>query len=565
MTRTPQAVAGGGFLYAGPGAGVGAPGPEARRLGQAARDFVRGRVLAANARLEGGDLPFLRALLEEAGQAGLLGVEVPEGHGGLGCESDAVCAVVGGLGLQASFAVTCAAHLTIGTVPLLRHASDGLRSELLPQVAAGAKVGAYALTEPGAGSDAFALTTRAEPHAGGWRLTGAKSFITNAGIADHLVVFARVEGSGPTAFLLEARADGVTLGAEERKLGLHGSSTRQVFLDAAFVPGDRVLGGEGQGHRVALDALVVGRHKLGVLASGHLELLLEAGAQYAAERRQFGRPIGELGLVAGFLADAVAQAFALRALVGRVAPLVDPRGGDLVRAAVEAGLCKLTGSEALCEAADGMLQLHGGLGFLKGSWVEQSYRDVRVNRIYEGTDEVNRRAIAQGLLRGVRRGWLDPQDSVREARAALAAGPSAQDARGLADHCLRLARVAVAACESLGEGRDALEGALADVALGACQADAAASAADAAAGDARAALAQAAALLACARAVERAHAAYGTLAGALGADVPTRGLGLWDVMPRLDRPGLRQVLARGALAAGRDPLVDYDALRLPPC
>ncbi|HUS67316.1 MAG TPA: acyl-CoA dehydrogenase family protein [Kofleriaceae bacterium] len=550
--ETPQ----GGFLLGDrqevPGVVAGEP------LGQAARDFLRRRVLPANRALEGGDLGRLRALVAEAGQAGLLGAEIPEAFGGLGAPPAVAGAILSGLGLNASFAVTCAAHLTIGTVPLLRHASDALKAEYLPAISAGTQIGAYALTEPAAGSDALNLATRAVAQGGGFLLSGAKQFITNAGIADHLVVIALVDGAGPTAFLVDARAPGLALGQEERKLGLHGSSTRALHLDGVPVSAERVIGAVGQGHRVALDALTVGRHHLGVLAAGHLELLLEVAAGYAAERRQLGRPIGERALVADLLGESVAVSYALEAVVARAAPLCAPDVADLVPAGVEAALCKVLGSEALCAVADATLQIHGGLGYLRGTWAEQSYRDVRVNRIYEGTDEINRRAIAQGLVRAARRGRLPIEAAAREAEAALASPSTAPGAGALAAHVRRMALVGLAACQSAGDALEPLEGPLAELALATYAAD---SAARRAAGGG--ALDAAAAGLTCARAVERAHAAYGEIVAVTGRPLPTRGLSLLDIAWPASRGEWRRQLALAALEAGRGPFARYAPIRPP--
>lgn len=568
---------GGGFLAWDGAPGSPEPGDEARALGQSARDFVRRRVLTQNRALEAGDRALLRSLLAEAGAADLLGAEIPTAYGGLGLPPDAASAIVSGLGHQASFAVSCAAHLTIGTVPLLRHAEEPLKHALLPLVASGERIGAYALTEAGGGSDALALKTRAIPRPGGFALSGEKVFITNAKVADHFVVVALVEGKGPSAFLIDAHAPGLTLGREERKLGLHGSSTCALRLDEVPVDEAQLLGALGHGHRVALDALAVGRHKLGVLASGHLELLLEVGASYAAERQALGRPIGERALVAELLAESIARAYALRAVVARAAPLCAPDAAEPTLALVEAALCKVLGSEALCAGADAMLQIHGGLGYLAGTWVEQSYRDVRVNRIYEGTDEINRRAIADGLLRSLRRGRLLLDG---EAATEMLARPARLDPTplALAGHVRRLAVAALSAAQGIEGDREAIEGALADLALAAYASDSVARSAARAIGDPCAELFEAAALLACAHAVERAHSAYGAIVGAgvsvcigagagagisTGVSLPHRGLSLLDVAPGLDRGALRTRLARAALDAGGDPLIAYTRIRPP--
>jgi len=554
MSTAPSA--GGGFLVG----DFGPPGDDepALEAGQASRDFMRERVLPANARLERGDHDLLRALVGEAGRRGLLGAEIPRELGGAQAGARAANAVAGGLGLQGSFAVTCAAHLTIGAVPLLRHGTDAQRRALLPEIAAGRRIGAYALTEPSSGSDALALSTRAARDGDGFRITGQKQFITNAGIADQFVVFAVVEQAGPTAFLVEASARGLELGAEERKLGLRGSSTRTVHLDGVRAGSDAVIGQVGHGHRVALDALTVGRHKLGVLCAGHLELLLEVAAAYANERRQFGRPIGELALVAGWLGEMAWRAFALRAATVRAEPLCAPDAADLSPALVEAGLCKLAGSEAIGFCADAALQIHGGLGYLAGTWVEQSYRDARINRIYEGTDEINRRAVAQGLLRALRRGRLvlDGDEAVRAlASPSVDASPS-----GLASHVRRLAIVALHQAQGFDGDGEPLEGPLADLALSAWLASSASGAVTASSTEA--------AWLCVAAQLERAHAAYAEVAAFLGArsgrKPPLAGLSLADVQPGLDRLALRVGLGRRVLEHGRDPLLAYDPIRPPP-
>jgi hypothetical protein len=532
---------------------------DARALGEASRAFVRRAVLPANARLESGDHQLLRALVGRAGAAGVLGAALPVEVGGLGAGPRAADAALAGLGLHAGFAVTCAAHLTIGGVPLVRHGTPAQRATILPSIASGARLSAYALTEPGSGSDALRLSTRARPDGDGtFCLSGQKHFVTNAGIADQIVVVALVEGAGPTCFLVDAHAPGLSTGAEEKKLGLHASSTRALHLDDVRVTADDVIGGVGGGHRVALEALAVGRHKVGVLAGGHLELLVELGVRYAAERRQFGRPIGRFQLIADLLAETIADAAALRTGTSRAATLCAHDARDLLAALVEAGLCKLAGAEALCRGADAMLQIHGGLGFLEASQVAQSYRDVRVNRIYEGTDEVNRRQIASGLLRAVRRGRLDLAALAADARDALA--PTGGGARALATHTRALALLALAAAVEAAQAARSdtsddhssdtewLEGPLADVALSAWLATSALPLAS------RDETAAAAVTLACARAVERAVSAYGLLAARL-AGLPTRGLSLLDVAPRLDRTALRRAVADAALAAGGDPLV----------
>jgi alkylation response protein AidB-like acyl-CoA dehydrogenase len=520
---------------------------DARQAGQAARDFVRERVLPANAALERGDHARLRALVGEAGALGLLGAEIPVELGGAHAGARVANAVAGGLGLHGSFAVTCAAHLTIGAVPLLRHGTDAQRRALLPEMAAGRRIGAYALTEPSSGSDALNLSTRAVRDGAGWKLSGQKQFITNAGIADQFVVFALVDQLGPTAFLVDARAARLQLGAEEHKLGLAGSSTRTVHLDGVAVGADAVIGQAGQGHRVALDALTVGRHKLGVLSAGHLELLIEVAAGYAAERRQFGKPIGELALVAAWLGEMVQRAFALRAATLRAEALCAPDAPELSNALVEAGLCKLAGSEAIGFCADAALQIHGGLGYLRGTWVEQSYRDARVNRIYEGTDEINRRAVAGGLLRALRRGKL-PLDA---AEAERALGPVDETPAGLAAHVRRLAVVALDRARAFTGDVEPLEGPLADLALCAWLASSAAGTPGA----------PEAALLCAAAQVERAHGAYAQIAAHLGNSA--KGLSLADVAPGVDRLALRIALGHRAVAAGRDPFVVYDPIHPP--
>ncbi len=437
---------GGAFLVA-PAAVGDIPTPERlnedqRAIRKAAATLVEREALPRREALEAKDYAAHRALLAILGRDGFLGIDVPEAFGGVGLDKTTSVAVTEAVAAAGSFAVTFSAHTGIGTLPLVFFGTDEQRARYLPGLAAGTTVAAYALTEPGAGSDAQAIRTRAtrQPD-GSWRLDGSKQFITNAGFADLFTVYAKVDGEQFTAFLVERGTPGLEIGPEERKLGIHGTSTCPLTFDGAVVPAGNLLGEIGKGHRVAFNVLNVGRFKLAAAALGAMKPALRIATAYASERRAFGRAIGEFPLVAGKLAELAVRTYITESVVYRIAGLIDARlegaeaaGPDGVRIAleelaVECSIAKVLASEELDATVDELVQVHGGYGYLEDYPAAQAYRDARINRIWEGTNEINRLLIPGTLLKRAMSGRLDLLGPARRAQEALLAGPSS-DASG---------------------------------------------------------------------------------------------------------------------------------------
>ncbi len=422
-----------------------------RMVIETVRRFVDKEVLPHTADLEAGDVDVLVQLLRRAAEIGLTGVGIPEEFGGMGATVTTAMLASTELGRQESFATSIGAHVGIGSMPLMLFGSDALKRRYLPELATLERVGAYALTEPGAGSDAMGLSTRARrtPDGSGFEISGVKQFITNAPIAGLLTVFAQLEGEGVTAFVVPGDAPGVTAGPLEHKMGMRGSPTASVTFEAVTVPTDHVLGEVGKGHRVAFNILNIGRIKLGFGSLGCARDAISHAAVYAMERKQFGRPIGEFGLIRDKLAEMAAAVFLLDGVCLRLARALDGRlpGGfhtaDGAQAAavlkdfaVPSALLKLLGSEVVAEVADEAVQIHGGYGFIEDYAVCRIYRDVRVNRIFEGTNEINRLLAAGGALKGGMAGAYPLPGLLALGRgAAPATGPSA----GALAHNLRWA------------------------------------------------------------------------------------------------------------------------------
>ena len=385
---------------------------EQRLFGQTAAEFMRNEVLPNESRLFAHDWDFVRGLLRKAADLDLLRLEIPEAYGGLGLSKISAAYVGEQIAMSPSFAGSIGSHTSIGTLPTVYFGNDAQKAKYLPQLASGAMLGAYALTEPQSGSDALAARTTAVLSADGrhYLLNGQKMWITNGGFADLFTVFAKVDGEKFTAFLVE-RSMGVKSGPDEKKLGLDGSSTTALMLDNVPVPVENVLGTIGEGHKVAFNILNIGRVKLGTRNIAGARLALGNATRYAKERRQFGRAIAEFGLIQQKLAEMslrcyIGDAMVYRALgdADRALDAVDPAEAPAVlkaieQFAIECSINKVFTSETLAYVVDEALQVFGGNGYSREFPAERAYRDARITRIYEGTNEINRMIVATRLLK----------------------------------------------------------------------------------------------------------------------------------------------------------------------
>ena len=383
---------------------------EQRMIGQTAEEFVDKEVLPALDRLEQKDWALARTLGRRCGELGLLATDVPEAYGGL--DLDKISSVVVGeaVGRSASFATTFGAQTGLAITPILCFGTEEQKQKYLPRLVTGELIGAYALSESGSGSDALGARARATRQSdGSFVLSGEKMWITNGGFADIFIVFAKVDGEQFSGFIVERAFPGVSTGKEEHKLGLLGSSTTPLILQDAKVPAANLLGEIGKGHKIAFNTLNYGRLKLGAMCSGGARLAIEEAARYAGQRKQFGKPIASFGAIKQKLGDMTARQYAVEAMLYRTAGLVDAmlEGGHapqqilatLEEFAIEASILKVASSETLDFILDENVQIHGGNGFVRDYPAERHYRDARVNRIFEGTNEINRLLIPGMLAR----------------------------------------------------------------------------------------------------------------------------------------------------------------------
>jgi alkylation response protein AidB-like acyl-CoA dehydrogenase len=446
---------------------------EQRLIAQTAAELSTNEVEPAAERLEAKDWAHARELLKRCGELGLLGVNVPEAYGGVALDQVSGLLVSEQLARFPSFGATFGAQANLCTVPIVLFGTDDQKARYLPRLASGELVGAYALSESGSGSDALSARTRADRQAdGSFRLTGEKMWITNGGFADVFIVFAQIDGERFSAFIVERAFGGVTSGGEEHKMGLHGSSTTALVLQDVPVPSANLLGEVGKAHKIAFTVLDFGRLELGAMCTGGCRIAIGESAQYAKERRQFGRPIAEFGAIRHKIGEMTARTFALEALMYRTAGVIDNAvegaaeragalGAALEELAVEASIAKIVGSETLEFVLDENLQIHGGNGYVRDYPAERHYRDARVNRIFEGTNEINRLLVPGLLMRRAARGELPLATAARAIRDEILApaAPVAQrpdDALGAAADTVEALRktslfVAGAAIDRFGE------------------------------------------------------------------------------------------------------------------
>ena len=417
---------------------------EQRLVDRTAQEFVANEVVDSIEQLETKDWDLARQLLRRCGELGLLGTDVPEEFGGIPMDKVTSAVIASRLGHSGSFSTAFGAQTGLAILPIRAFGTDNQKTKYLPKLVSGEWVGAYCLSESGSGSDALGAKARAvRQEDGSFVLNGEKMWITNGGFADVYIVFAKVDGEQFTAFIVERNFDGVSSGAEEHKMGLLGSSTTPVILQDAKVPAENLLGEIGKGHKVVFNVLNYGRFKLGASTVGGTRGAIGEAARYAAQRHQFGQPIASFGAIKHKLGEMTVRAYAIESMVFRTAGLIDASlegqeatdDGALLAALeeypIESSIVKVAGSEALHYILDENVQIHGGNGFVKDYPAERHYRDSRVNRIFEGTNEINRLLIPGMLVKRALKGGLPLVEAAKRLQdEIMTPAPSKPDGDG---------------------------------------------------------------------------------------------------------------------------------------